>query len=183
MKIKFKNLSNIFSKDILNKRLPIVFKQINLFNLELYKPFFILRNLKKDNGKFRYLLKNVISEPLFLMYAFKTIANMMDNTLAFNLNSKIILDGMDIDWFMDISKKLKKGTFDWSFNRRTYIPQKVGGEKVLNISFSRDTIVQKAIYLTFFEIYENKLNYFSDYSHGFRLNKNCHSALHQIKFG
>jgi len=183
MKIEFKNSNDTFLKDILNKHLPIVFKRIDLFNLESYKPFFILRNLKKDNGKFRYLLKNVISEPLFLIYAYRTIVNVTDNITGFDLINQITLNEMDIDWFIGLSEKLKKGKFNWSFNHRAYACEKESGQKLLRIGFSGDKIVQKAIYLAFFEIYENKLNYFSDYSHGFRYNRNCHSALHQIKFG
>lgn len=112
MKIKTKNLNDIFFKNISNKHLPIVSKRINLFNLKSYKPFFILRNLKKENGKFRYLLKNVISEPLFLIFAYKTIINITSSMKLSNLISKITLNAIDSDWFIDISKNLKKGTFN-----------------------------------------------------------------------
>jgi len=40
--------------------------------------------------------------------------------------------------------------------------------------------MQKKIYLVFFEIM--KIKHFSRYSHSFRPNINCHTALHQIKF-
>ena len=86
MKIEFRNSGDTSSKDMLNKYLPIVFKRIDLFNLESYKPFFILRNLRKGNGKFRYLLKNVISEPLFLIYAYRVIASVTGNMTPFNFN-------------------------------------------------------------------------------------------------
>ena len=80
-------------------------------------------------------------------------------------------------------KNLKKVNLIGVLTVKFICPTKAGGEKLLDISSSRDKIVQKAIYLAFLEIYENKLKYFSDRSHGFRSNRNCHSALCQIKFG
>lgn len=178
MKIEFRNPSDVLLRNILNKYVPIVLKRIHLYNLESYKSFFILRNLKKKNSKFRYLLKNVISEPLFLIYAYKIIASKSGNMTPSDLISKTTLDGIDIDWLLNNSKKLKQNKFNWSFNCRTYIPKKAGGERPLNMVSPRKKIVQKAIYLVFLIVYENKLNYFSDYSHGFRLNRSCHLALH-----
>jgi len=183
MKIKSRNSINTFFKNIWNKHLPNVSNRIDLFNLKSYKPFFILTNLKKENGKFRYLLKNVISEPLFLICAYKTIPNATIGLTSFSLINKITLNRIDIDWFLNISQKLKKDKFCWSFNRRAFIRKMTSSKKALDIGSPMDKIVLKAIYLVFLEIYENKLKQFSDYSHGFRLDKNCHSALHQIKFG
>jgi len=54
-------------------------------------------------------------------------------------------------------------------------------KRFLDISFFKNKIVQKAIYLVFLEVYDNKLNYFSKYSYGFRPNKSRHSALYDIK--
>ena len=37
-------------------------------------PFILLKNLRKNNGKFRYLLKNIVAEKNFLVYAYKATA-------------------------------------------------------------------------------------------------------------
>lgn len=66
----------------------------NIYNLESYKSFFILNNLTKKNEKFRYLLKNIISEPLFLIYAYKTLTKLNYN-VSYDLISKNILNGIN----------------------------------------------------------------------------------------
>jgi retron-type reverse transcriptase len=45
----------------------------------------------------------------------------------------------------------------------------------------KNKIIQKSIQLILEEIYEHKENVFSKFSHGFRLNKNSHTAVKQIK--
>jgi retron-type reverse transcriptase len=183
MKTEHRSSCENSSKNILNKCLPDIFKQINIHKLESYKSFFILKNLKKKNNKFRYLLKNVISEPLFLIYAYRTIQNTLGDMTLCDLTSKTALNNIDINWFINLSKKLKKNKFNWGFSPWSYTSKKLNSEKPFYINSPKNKIIQKAIYLVLLEIYENKLNYFSNHSHGFRPNKNCHSALHEIKFG
>ena len=82
----------------------------------MYKFFFIFSNLKKENNKYKYLLKNIIFKLLFLFYAYKVNVNVPNNITLFDLVSKIILNKINIDWFMNVSEKLKKGKFEWNFN-------------------------------------------------------------------
>ena len=96
----------------MNKYLSIKFNKIDIYNLELYKPFFILKNLKKIEGKYRYLLKNIISELLLLMYAYKSIASVLGNLILADLMRNIILDNINIDCFLNANKKLKKSKFN-----------------------------------------------------------------------
>lgn len=55
-----------------------------------------------------------------------------------------------------------------------------GGTRILTITNERDKIIQKAMAILLEMIYENN-GYFHEESHGFRPNKSCHTALHQIK--
>lgn len=161
--------------------LPVIWKPIDLNKIETYKPFFILNNLIKLGGKFRWLLKDIISEPLFLIFSYLSIENAQGNITQDKFN--VTLDYLNVKWFLNISKKLKCGDFIWSDSSRFHAPKKKGGYKPLNINPLRDKIVQQSIYIVLNKIYENKLKYFSERSHGFRTNKSCHTALREIKFG
>lgn len=93
-----KHISNYsttsFPKKNSNHYLPLFKNSFNVYSLESYKSFFILNNLTKKNEKFRYLLKNIISEPLFLIYAYKTL-NQTNKNISYDLISKNILNGIN----------------------------------------------------------------------------------------
>jgi hypothetical protein len=55
--------------------------------------------------------------------------------------------------------------------------------RCLNISSIQNIIVQQAIYIVFYEIYENELKYFSEKSYAFRANKFFDMVFKEIKFG
>lgn len=162
------------------RNLPVIWKPIDLNQIETYKPFFILNNLIQLDGKFRRLLKDIISEPIFLIFSYLTLRNALGNLMRVKLN--FMLNKMNVKWFLNISKKLKSGNFTWSDNRRIDIPKKKSGFRFLNISLLQEKIVQQAIYIVLNQIYENKLKYFSEKSYGFRTNKSCYVVLRKIKF-
>lgn len=95
----------------------------------------------------------------------------------------ITLDGINLKWILKLSKQIKTGEFKWCNRKRKRIPKVKEKTRSLTINPPRDKIVQKAIYLVLNEIFEVKLNHFSERSHGFRPGKSCHSALAEIKFG
>jgi hypothetical protein len=76
-----------------------------------------------------------------------------------------------------MSQSMKNGKFKWSYNFRRHILK-----KITQLESIKNKIIQKAIYLVLSHIYENKLNFFSDNSYGFRQQKTSHSALLKIKF-
>jgi Type II intron maturase len=143
----------------------------------------LLKNLKKNNGRFRYLLKNVIAKESFLLYAYKTMAIIPNYTIDLDFKDKTLTKGVNIKWFVNLSETLKNEKFSWNCSREIYTRQNFENSKSLNIDSYKNKIVQKAIYLVLLEIYENRLHYFSTHSHGYRPSKNRHSALHEIKFG
>ena len=89
------------------------------------------------------------------------------------------LDAIDMTWFDNISNQLQKGTYRFQTMKRVSLENPNSQEKCHeSISSPRDKIVQRAQYRTLSRVYEPV---FLNFSHGFRPNKGCHSALHQIR--
>jgi group II intron reverse transcriptase/maturase len=88
------------------------------------------------------------------------------------------LDGTSQSTFRDIIKSLKDESFQFSPGRRVNIPKPNGGTRSLTVASPRDKIVQEVMRMILEVIFEPT---FSDNSHGFRINRSCHTALKQIK--
>lgn len=88
-------------------------------------------------------------------------------------------DGFGAQKVSAITNALKNGTYAPSPVRRTYISKKSGNKKrPLGLPTFTDKLVQDAIRMILQAIYEPL---FSDYSHGFRPGRSCHTALAQVK--
>jgi group II intron reverse transcriptase/maturase len=89
------------------------------------------------------------------------------------------IDGFNLETVATVIEQLKQERFYPHPVRRIYIPKKKGGQRPLGIpSVKPDKLIQEVVRSILEAIYEP---IFSDYSHGFRQNKSCHTALHQIK--
>ena len=88
------------------------------------------------------------------------------------------LDGISKSWFVETSKRLKKGQFIARPARRVYIPKPNGKKRPLGISSPRDKIIQQAMKLVLDCVVEPDMK---DTSHGFRPNRSTHSALKKIR--
>lgn len=86
-------------------------------------------------------------------------------------------DGFGSEYVRAIIDELKNLTYTPKTPRRIYIPKRNGKLRPLDIPSFRDKLVQEAIRLILEAIYEPV---FSDFSHGFRPNRSCHTALKQI---
>jgi len=88
------------------------------------------------------------------------------------------VDGFSIKKVKELIQQLKDRTFRWKPVRRTYIPKGGGKKRPLGIPTWKDKVVQEAIRVILEAYYEPQ---FSDMSHGFRLERSCHTALGDIK--
>lgn len=87
------------------------------------------------------------------------------------------LDGMSEEICDKIISQLSDNSFKFSPAKIIEIPKSNGKTRVLSIGTPIDKLVQEMMKIVLESIYEPL---FSNNSHGFRLNKNTHSALRQI---
>ena len=87
-------------------------------------------------------------------------------------------EGMSLGKIEAIIKALRDGTFRWRPARRVYIPKKNGKLRPLGLPDWTDKLVQEVIRLLLNAYYEPQ---FSNYSHGFRPERGCHTALREVK--
>lgn len=88
------------------------------------------------------------------------------------------LDGMSLEVLQDIAAKLKDESFQFKSGRKVNIPKASGGTRQLTIASPRDKIVQEGMRMILEAIFEPT---FSEYSHGFRPSRSCHTALAVVK--
>jgi retron-type reverse transcriptase len=88
------------------------------------------------------------------------------------------IDGMSMEKIDAIIEKLNSGTYTWKPVKRVYIPKHSGKKRPIGVTSWNDKLLQEVIRLVLEAYYEPR---FSEYSHGFRPNHGCHTALAQIK--
>lgn len=91
---------------------------------------------------------------------------------------QITLDGISKETFQNIIESMKNESFQFKPGRRVNIPKPNGKTRPLTVASPRDKIVQEVMRMILEAIFEST---FSNNSHGFRMNRSCHSALRQIK--
>lgn len=87
-------------------------------------------------------------------------------------------DGFSEIYIENIIEALKNEMYQPKPVRRTYIKKSNGKMRPLGLPVFTDKLIQEAIRMILKAIYEP---IFSDYSHGFRPARSCHTALAQIK--
>jgi len=90
----------------------------------------------------------------------------------------VTLDGYSENVVEEVISALKDQSWQFKPVRRKYIPKANGKLRPLGIPAPRDKIVQKGIEIILSAIYESS---FSEYSHGFRTGRSCHSALRSVR--
>lgn len=73
---------------------------------------------------------------------------------------------------------MRNGNYNFRPSRRIYIPKADGRKRPLSIPSPRDKIVQEGMRMLLEIVFEDS---FSNFSHGFRPGRGCHTALNQIK--
>ena len=150
-------------------------------NTQIQKPSSeILEHLREcsaehKNEEFTRLYRYLLREDVYIaayqnLYANKgAMTNGIDHDTA---------DGFGMEYVEELIEELRKGTYHAKPVRRTYIPKKNGKLRPLGIPSFRDKLLQDVIRMYLEAIYEPL---FSEYSHGFRPRKSCHTAFAQIK--
>lgn len=88
------------------------------------------------------------------------------------------VDGMSIQKIDKIMKSLRKENYQWTPVRREYISKKNGKKRPLGLPTWSDKLLQEVIRMILEAYYEPQ---FSEHSHGFRVNRGCHTALCEIR--
>lgn len=143
-------------------------------------PKTVLENLaqKATDTSYRYerIYRNLYN-PEFYWTAYQRIQSKPGN-MTKGVDGRTI-DGMGETRINRIIHALKDHSYQPAPARRAYIP-KGNSEKLrpLGIQAADDKLVEEVIRMILESIYEPT---FSNYSHGFRPNRSCHTALNQIK--
>jgi group II intron reverse transcriptase/maturase len=133
----------------------------------------------QEIGAKGYELKQVyrrLQEPeLFLLAYGKLYAN--QGALTTGVEKTDSVDGMSTKRIDEMIQALKTRTYQWQPVRRVEIPKKNGQKRPLGLPGWRDKLLQEVIRMVLEAYYEPQ---FSQYSHGFRPNRGCHTALTDI---
>jgi len=137
----------------------------------------ILKQKSKQDESYVYdrIYRNFFNEDFF-MRAYQKIHAKQGNMTPGTDGETI--DGFNKKQVAKLIELLKGERYQPKPVRRTYIPKKNGKKRPLGIPTFTDKLVQEVARQLLQAIYEP---IFSDNSHGFRPNKSCHTALHQIK--
>ena len=143
-------------------------------------PTDVLNSLNKQSKdlsyKFQRPYRNLYN-PEFYLLAYRNIyAN--EGSMTPGVDGET-LDGMSSPRIERIISALKDRSYCPKPARRTYIAKKNSSKKrPLGIPSGDDKLVQEVVRMILESIYEPT---FSDYSHGFRPKRSCHTALEQIQ--
>jgi group II intron reverse transcriptase/maturase len=87
------------------------------------------------------------------------------------------VDGMSLKKIQDIIERIRNERYRWTPVRRVYIPKQNGKQRPLGLPTWSDKLVQEVMRLILEAYYEPQ---FSQFSHGFRPNRGCGTALSEI---
>ena len=125
---------------------------------------------------YRYLLREDIYYVAYQrLYSNKGATNKGATTKGVDNDTA---DGFGQVYVQELITQLRNGTYKPKPSRRVYIEKSNGKMRPLSIPSFRDKLLQEVVRMFLEAIYEP---IFSDYSHGFRPNRSCHSALKQAK--
>uniref|UniRef100_Q33759 Orf785 protein n=1 Tax=Allomyces macrogynus TaxID=28583 RepID=Q33759_ALLMA len=130
--------------------------------------------VKLANGKFTGLYDTIMSIE-FLLLAYRNIKSKAGNMTPGPDDQT--LDGITPGFFEDLIKSLKNESFRFKSVKRTFKKKTNGKMRPLGIPAPRDKIVQEAMRILLEFIFEP---IFSDFSHGFRPQRSCHTALKEV---
>jgi group II intron reverse transcriptase/maturase len=133
------------------------------------------RMAQKPEVKFDKLFQKLYNTNLWLM-AYESIAPTPGN-MTKGTDDRTI-DGMGMERIYIVITDLKASRYKPTPVRRTYIKKANGKMRPIGIPSFEDKLLQTVAKFILEVIYEP---IFSDYSHGFRPGRSCHTALEQVK--
>ena len=128
-----------------------------------------------QDGVFTRLYRYLLREDIYYAAYQKLYANKGAATKGVDADTA---DGFGDEYVKALIAELKDGTYRPKPVRRQYIEKVNGKKRPLGIPSFRDKLLQEAIRLILEAIYEP---IFSEYSHGFRPNRSCHTCIKQLK--
>jgi hypothetical protein len=148
------------------------------FSIQNFYAMFINLNYVLDvqisQGYNRNNLIILLSDPCYLIYCF----SLMKQNASYG-SDFIPIGNVTFPAIRNLSLKIRRDSYKPSLIRRIYIPKSNGQMRPLGIASATDKILQKGILIIMERIFEPT---FENISHGFRLDKSCHSALHSIYY-
>ena len=133
----------------------------------------VLTSLRLES-KEHELYSKMLNEDIFLV-AYHKIKSKPGNMTPGSDDET--LDGISMQRIKSNVQSLKDQSFQFRPVRRTFIPKANGKMRPLAIPCPMDKLVQEVMRALLEQVYEPV---FSDFSHGFRPGRGCHSALKQI---
>jgi len=135
----------------------------------------VLQERGKQKADLERVYRLLYEKELYL----KAYANIYANAGAMTPGTtEETADGMSIDLIDNLIEEIRYERFKWTPVKRVYIPKKNGKTRPLGIPTWRDKIVQEVMRMILEAYYEGR---FWKYSHGFRPQKGCHTALLEIQ--
>lgn len=142
-------------------------------------PIDVLNSLKSKarNPAYHYerLYRNLYNTEFYLQAYYNIYAKPGNMTAGTDGQT---VDGMGTERVGKLIARLKDHSYQPHPARRTYIKKKNGKLRPLGIPSFDDKLVQEVVRMLLEAIYEPT---FSNYSHGFRPNRSCHTALLQLQ--
>ena len=128
-----------------------------------------------QDGVFSRLYRYLLREDIYYAAYQKLYANKGAATKGVDADTA---DGFGDTYVKALIADLSNGTYRPKPVRRQNIQKANGNKRPLGIPSFRDKLLQEAMRLILGAIYEPT---FSDYSHGFRPNRSCHTCIKQLK--
>lgn len=140
----------------------------------------ILRNLQKNSKEhsdeiFTRLFRYMLRPDIYYVAYQRLYSNKGAGTKGVTNDTA---DGFSEKYIERIIESLQNETYQPKPVRRSYIQKSNGKKRPLGLPVFTDKLVQEVLRMILEAIYEPT---FSDYSHGFRPKRSCHTALSKLK--
>lgn len=163
-------------EDSLSEWKSILIREESLIETNDWDFHQVTRELSENHDEIFTKLFRYILRPDIYYVAYRNLY--ANNGAATKGANEDTADGFGEDYVTGIIAALKNGTYKPNPVRRTYIQKANGKLRPLGLPTFSDKLIQDVIRMILQAIYEP---IFSDYSHGFRPGRSCHTALFQIK--